>query len=338
MLNVFLGYACNFRCGYCLQSPGAATAERRKHDTGRFARRIVPLVRQWGIREIAYWGGEPLLYWRHIVAIHEALLAAGLAFDSVKVVTNGSLLEDRHVEALNRWGAFVVVSQHEAYGEPRWQQVARLERSSLSFLFRHGELYAWDWFDRLDALEQRWGRPFWPYAHWARATDGCDASFYLTHDDLDRHVPHLRELARLRLAGHRHASTVFEGHLRDWRQKLAPGGDAVPMCHGPHHLSVDLDGNRYGCHHSVRSDLRTGNLFAHEDPTPETAAALDHVARFVGSAECRACPIRSWCRGNCHLSNTHDVDCRLSKEKHRVLAWLDAQENGPSDRNRIRVP
>ena len=49
----------------------------------------------------------------------------------------------------------------------------------------------------------------------------------------------------------------------------------------------------------------------------------DHAWRWVRSAECRACPIRSWCRGNCHLSQTHELDCRLSREKHRVFAWLD---------------
>ena len=67
-------------------------------------------------------------------------------------------------------------------------------------------------------------------------------------------------------------------------------------------------------------------------------AALDHAWRWMKSAECQACPVRSWCRGNCHLSQTHELDCRLSREKHRVFAWLDEQENGALARNQIKVP
>jgi radical SAM protein with 4Fe4S-binding SPASM domain len=337
MLNVFLGYACNFRCGYCLQSPGTTGAKGHSRDAGRFLEGIVPFVRERDIREIAYWGGEPILYWPRIEAIHEGLLRAGLTFDFVKVVTNGSLLDDRHVETLNRWGAYVVISRHPSEGEPRWDKVARLRRSSVSFLFAHGNLYAWPWFRFLDELEQRWGRPFFPYVHWVRATQGCDPRFYLTFEDLDRHVSHLWELAERRLRGDRHAHSMFEGHLRDWRRDLAPGGDAVPMCHGDHHVAVDLAGNRYGCHHSAQDELRTGSIFAPEVPTPATERAIAHVERFVSSAECQTCPLRSWCRGNCHLSDTHDVDCRLAKEKHQVLAWIDAQENGHNHRNAIEV-
>jgi len=337
MLNVFLGYACNFRCGYCLQSAGSSPAHKKQHDVDHFVENIVPFLLERGIDEIAYWGGEPLLYWPRIEAIHEGLLSAGLTFGFVKVVTNGSLLEDRHVETLNRWGAYVVISRHEAEGEPRWKRVAMLRRSSISFLFSHGDLYAWPWFRFLDELEQRLGRPFFPYVHWVRATEGCDPRFYLTHEDLDRHVPHLRELAERRLQGDRHARSMFEGHLRDWRRDLTPGGGIVPMCHGDHHIAVDLAGNRYGCHHSVGDELRTGSIFRPAAPVPATKRAFAHVERFVKSEDCKACPVRSWCRGNCHLSGTHDVDCRLTKEKHDLLAWIDLQENGPNDRNRIKV-
>lgn len=335
MLNVFLGYACNFKCDCCLQSPGSPPTRNKQDDVEHFVEKIVPFLRERGIDEIAYWGGEPLLYWPQIEAIHERLLRASLTFKFVKIVTNGSLLGDRHVEVLNRWDAYVVISRHEAEGEPRWDRVAKLRRSSVSFLFSHEELYAWPWFRVLDTMEQRWGRPFFPYAHWVRATAGCAPGFYLTHNDLDHHVPHLWELAKRRLAGDRYARSMFEGHLRDWRRDLVPGGDGIPMCHGDHHISVDLAGNRYGCHHSVRKDLKTGSIF---DPNlPASGQALDRVERFFGSAECQSCPIRSWCRGNCHLSNTHDVDCRLAKEKHKLLAWIETCENGSNDRNTIKA-
>jgi len=144
----------------------------------------------------------------------------------------------------------------------------------------------------------------------------------------------------MRLAGHRHASLFFDGHLDEWRRGLARAADPVePLCHSASHLSVDLAGNRYACHHSVKRSFRTGHLFDETGPRDQgEQEALDHSWRWVRSAECQACPVRSWCRGNCHLSQTHELDCRLSREKHRVFAWLDQQENGALPRNQIKVP
>lgn len=338
MLNIHLGYACNFSCGYCLQNTNESGVSAGAFIDG-FIERVIPYVHEHGIKDVAYWGGEPVLYWKQIEAIHQAFIDAGISFDFVKMVTNGSLLTETHVERLNQWNAFVVVSRHEGVGEPRWEQVARLKRSSVSCLFHHRSLIAWPWFDELKALEDRFGRPFWPYVHWVRATDGCDPSFELTHDDLDRHIPHLWDLARARLDGHHHSTTVWNGHLRDWRNKLMPDAEMLPMCHNDQHISVDLSGNRYTCHHNVGASARTGNIFADGSTPNETELkALALSRRWVDSAACNACPIRTWCRGNCHLSNTHDVDCRLSKEKHKLLAWIDAQENGFNDRNTIKVP
>ena len=92
MLNIFLGYACNFSCSYCLQELDAPDAVRRRHSIEPFIERVVPFVREKGIKRIDYWGGEPLLYWREISAIHTAFERAGLAFDFVRITTNGSLL------------------------------------------------------------------------------------------------------------------------------------------------------------------------------------------------------------------------------------------------------
>lgn len=338
MLNIHLGYACNFGCAYCLQKP-SKSGVRADASVDRFIERVTPYIQKHGIKDIAYWGGEPVLYWKQIEAIHQAFLDAGIFFNFVKMVTNGSLLTDAHVERLNHWNAFVVVSRHEGAGEPRWEQVARLKRSSVSFLFHHGSLIAWPWFDELKALEDRFGRPFWPYVHWVRATDGCDPSFGLTHDDLDLHIPHLWDLARARMDGHRHATVAWNGHIRDWLSKLMPSAELQPMCHNDQHISVDLAGNRYTCHHNVQSTARTGNIFGDvRKPNETEVKALALSRRWVDSAACNACPIRTWCRGNCHLSNTHDVDCRLAKEKHRVLAWIDGQENGSNERNSIKVP
>ena len=178
MLNIFLGYACNFSCSYCLQELDAPDAVRRRHPIEPFIERVVPFVREKGLRRIDYWGGEPLLYWREISAIHAAFERAGLAFDFVRITTNGSLLAPDFVGPMNDWSFYVVVSDHGEFGHPAWDMVRRLKRSSISFLFTAETPVIWPLFEKLDRLEAEYGRPFWPYAHWVRTTRGCAPRYW----------------------------------------------------------------------------------------------------------------------------------------------------------------
>lgn len=324
MLNVFLGYACNFKCGYCLQEPEEQRGPPKAPRLDTFFEKVVPWMKANDIREIAYWGGEPVVYWRAIEQIHERLLAEGFRFDMVKFATNGSLFKDHHIQKLNEWGAYVIVSMHEDFGEPNWDQVAKLNNSSLSYLFRKNCLSPMGWLEKVRDLEAKYQRPFFPYMHWIRSTDGAAEKWWINHEDIEEHVAELWELARMRIEGDRHAYGMWEAHLQDWREKLKPGHEAVPMCFGKHQIDIDLDGNLYGCHHTVNDSMRVGTL----EEGPKDIVVMSRIRRFIDTRECQTCPIKTWCRGNCHLSNTHDVDCRLSKEKHRILSWLDANERG----------
>lgn len=327
MLNIFLGYACNFSCSYCLQEVDAADAVRKKHPIEPFIERVVPFVKRRGIKRIDYWGGEPLLYWDQIKGIHDAFEREGVEFDFVRITTNGSLLTNEHIEAMNRWKFYCVVSDHGSFGEPNWQMVKRLNKSSVSFLFSAEQPFIWPLFDKISKLESAYKRPFFPYAHWVRATSGCAPQYWFTQETLDRHIGHLWELAELAVNGHRYANLFFEGHLDDWRRGMSKKAPVEPLCHASSHLSIDLLGNRYACHHSVKSSYRTENLLDETGPRDlNEKLALDRAWRWVKSQECSSCDLRSWCRGNCHISNTHEIDCRLSKEKNRVFSWIEQHQ------------
>lgn len=319
MLNVFLGYSCNLKCGYCLQAPMASRERRVKPDPSLFLEKVLPWVIEKDIRKIAYWGGEPIVYWKTIKTIQDAFDKAGHKFDMIKMATNGTLFTEEHVEQCNEWGVYTILSQHLDYGVPAWEQVMKLDKMSLSYLFHHDELYAWDWLKRCQELEEKYQRQVFPFMHWPRSTEGADKSSDLTHEDLDKHIVHLWKLAELAANGDRFLQGMWNAHLVEWRQKLDVGAEAVPMCYGDHQIDIDLDGNRYGCHHTVEPWLKTGTLWD-DNQNPD---AMKQVRRFVDTKECQVCPIKTWCRGNCHLSRTHDVDCRLSKYKHKILTWLD---------------
>jgi radical SAM protein with 4Fe4S-binding SPASM domain len=329
-LNVFLGYACNFKCGYCLQSPEAATAVRKKGDAAVFVERVIPVLVDRPIDRLSYWGGEPLLYWQAIKTIQTGLFQAGTPVRKVRLTSNGSLLTPRIVAEINAMGLHTVISDHGAFGGPDWQQVGHLQRFSLHFLFTHQSLEVWPWFERILGLEDRIGRRIFPHIGWVRATPGCPEDYWLTHADLTIHLSHLRDLARLRLEGDRLAHDALEGPYREWRRAMTGEVRPLqPLCHATDHVSVDLEGNRYACHHSVQSNLRTGHVCQTRPATPAKAAALRQVRRFVDTAECRRCPINRWCRGNCHRSQSHDVDCRLAKAKHDLFLWIAEREGEP---------
>lgn len=318
MLNVFLGYACNLKCSYCLQAPMAQRSRRVKPDPSVFIDKVLPWVIEKDIRKIAYWGGEPLVYWSAIEKIHQAFIDAGHSFDMIKMATNGTLFTEQHVEQCNDWGVYTILSQHPQFGTPAWDQVMHLNRCSLSFLFHHDELNANSWLQQCDDLEMKYSRAVFPYMHWTRSTPGAAPGTDLTFADLDAHIPHLWDLAVAAAEGHRHCQDMWRGHVLEWEEKLSPGREVVPMCYGDHQIDIDLDGNRYGCHHTVEPEFQTGTIW---DKTVSDKA-MRQVRRFVDTEECRTCPINTWCRGNCHLSRTHDVDCQLSKYKHRILKWL----------------
>lgn len=325
-LNVFLGYACNFKCGYCLQAPDKQSAVRKSGDVSGFVERVIPQLAGKRIDLLGYWGGEPLLYWETIREIQSALFAAGVDVQAVRVTTNGSLLTPRIVGDLNAMGAHVVISDHGRFGSPAWDQVKNLKRFSLHFLFTHQALIAWPWFDHLRDIEEQIGRRVFPHVGWVRATDGCDPAYWLTEDDFAAHISHLWELARLRVGGDRLAADLLEGPFQEWVTAFQePSGGVEALCYAADHVSVDLTGNRYVCHHSVDQHLKTGHLFE-TGRSPAERSAEASASRFMDTDECRSCPINRWCRGNCHRSNTHVVDCRLAKAKHQIFTWIAQQE------------
>lgn len=321
MLNVFLGYGCNLKCSYCLQAPMAQRSKKGKADPSTFIEKVIPWVIEKNIRKISYWGGEPLLYWDQITKIHEAFLAAGHEFDMIRIATNGTLFTDEHVEQCNKWGAYIVISQHPQFGEPVWDQLMNLQNSSLSFLYHKGELAPWGWIDQCNELEQKYGRQVFPYMHWSRATEGADKATDMTFDDLKAHLPHLVQLANMAVQGDRFAHDMWLPHLYEWQDRLDQTKDVVPLCYGDHQIDIDLEGKRYACHHTVEPHMQTGDIFTGD----KNIIAIQQARRFVDTAECKSCEINTWCRGNCHLSRTHDVDCQLSKHKHEILSWLDGK-------------
>lgn len=320
-LNIFLGHNCNFKCTYCLQSfKDSDYLHQDSIDIPKLVDTLAEKVKEKSINKVAYWGGEPLIYFKKIKELHLEFAKRGVHFHNTRILTNGSLLTDESVEFFNSIDAHIGVSLHKGFGEPRWDMLMKLNRWSIINLYT-GKNPKQDFLIEAEELESKLGREVFPFIHWVRATDNCSKDDYFSIKTLAQHREKLYELAELYLSGHKKAYNMLEPHINKMIQKMNQHNFNGAMCCNNRIISVDLYGNTYSCYHSPTKDNLVGNIYKEVDSVI-TKQAVETQMKFVNSKECISCPIRAWCRGNCYLSNTHEVDCMLQKIKYEVFSYI----------------
>lgn len=320
MLKIFLGAACNLSCAYCLQDNRSDS--RVKNPRYRdIALRYRALIERSGI---SYWGGEPSLYWREIAGMEETLHELGFMRSSVphRITTNGTLITDEQVADVNRWGARITLSYHGSHDQIRYGALRRAERISMTFLLDKTNHDIRRAFAEADEASEIAGRRMPCYVHWCRATP--DVPEHVRFDMTD--VPKLRDdlfgVAEMALRGDRRSVEFFAPHLAEY---LGLDHDAatVSRCYSPEAVVVMLDGSTYTCHHRCTDATRTGNALAGIPVVTATERANATAAhRFISAEPCRSCKHLSWCKGGCHLSQTHDVECAIQHAKAECFDYL----------------
>jgi molybdenum cofactor biosynthesis enzyme MoaA len=131
-----LTWRCNYRCSFCYNPSAVRT---RADPPFEVTAAILRGLAAWGVREVLYLGGEPMLHARFNAVIE---LGAALRL-SQRVVTNGSVIDEARARVLALHGVEVGVSLHSAdrnvhdrlTGEPQgWEKAT----AGLSRLIDHG--------------------------------------------------------------------------------------------------------------------------------------------------------------------------------------------------------
>lgn len=137
-VNLLIGSACNMKCGYCLQTNEKSPADH-KADPVEFAHKLADYLKGSRIERIAYWGGEPMLYWERIKALHGTLKDEGTTPEQSTITTNGRSLTDDYVEYANaNRDIFTVVSWHDGnFTDEQLSRIFRLREFSISLLIHH---------------------------------------------------------------------------------------------------------------------------------------------------------------------------------------------------------
>jgi len=119
-LKIQMGLSCNYSCDYCSQKFVERQPETSKKDIDVFMEKLDNLHfdEDVGLR-VEFWGGEPLVYWKTMKPLAEAIAEK---FDSWKtkpqftVITNGSILTDEIIDWLMMMDFGVSIS-HDGPGQ-----------------------------------------------------------------------------------------------------------------------------------------------------------------------------------------------------------------------------
>jgi uncharacterized protein len=114
-LKIQLGLSCNYSCEYCSQRFVPHAEPTGPYSVDQFISRLSWNASLADDATIEFWGGEPLVYWKTLVPLVDALQMRYPAL-TLKMITNGSLLDPDKVSWLVSRGFHIGIS-HDGPGQ-----------------------------------------------------------------------------------------------------------------------------------------------------------------------------------------------------------------------------
>lgn len=113
-VRIVFGFACNMRCKYCSQANTDKKAGTSVAEAEAFAQRFCSAI-EGEPRKIELWGGEPLVYLRHMQAVLP-ILRSRFPTTRFGIITNGTLVSRDAVDLVDKYDMSVVIS-HDGPGQ-----------------------------------------------------------------------------------------------------------------------------------------------------------------------------------------------------------------------------
>ena len=120
LLKIQLGLSCNYSCDYCSQKFVERAPETNKKDIDAFLEKldVLEFNEDRGLK-IEFWGGEPLVYWKTLKPLAEAILDRFSGWKrkpQFSIITNGSILNEDIIDWLMMMN-FTVSISHDGPGQ-----------------------------------------------------------------------------------------------------------------------------------------------------------------------------------------------------------------------------
>ncbi|AHB78648.1 radical SAM/SPASM domain-containing protein [Pandoraea pnomenusa] len=318
-IKIQLGLQCNYACSYCNQ----ASQRPAQEGAGRVDAFLATLATWLNVENhraptFEFWGGEPLVYWKLLQPLAEALRQrhpdAGFL-----LITNGALLDTAKVDWLDRMGFAVGISHDGPGQEARGPDPLEVPstRAAILDLYRRfkpqGRVSFNAMLHRGNASRAQVQTFFVALTgdadvpigegHWIDADD--DAGVRACLRSPAEHAMFRRQAFAEARAGCASNFGALRGKVEAFMASIAhrrPASSLGQKCgmDRPDHLAVDLHGNVLTC-----QNVAAGTAAPNGQPHRlGTAAALERVALASGThwsrrPECPRCPVLHICRGSC---------------------------------------
>lgn len=346
-IYLMLGPACNLKCRHCYQTdvPMPCLHKVIHQDVWAFLERI-KLQYESKPKQLVFWGGEPLLYWK---LIKEVVARLGDSAFSYWIMSNGVLLNDEYVEFINEHGLTLSVSNDgpltakvrgiNVLDDPKFcDRFKRVERKCIG-VTTHA--YNIDPYALANYVEKKVGKVGLYYQYILECTFDMDADLY----DFDLQA-YQRNLRRCRMnfipdfiSGDKNTPAraalrrgVFGIERLVERRKQGLDDEWYPeCCPMRNEMNVDIEGFVHACHNrqSVIGRVTDGYdaLLASNDAYFKSAIAA--------KPECNDCEINEFCRYGCPLNPMSEGQkrcCEAEKVywKEALKTFWDAQVQGVS--------
>lgn len=334
VLKIQMGLSCNYSCDYCSQRFVERPAETSKKHIDEFLAKLdnLNLSEEQGLK-IEFWGGEPLVYWKTMKPLADAIREKYQWEKPIQfsTITNGSLLTPEICEWLDESGFSVGLShdgpgQHvrgeDPFDDPVRRQTildfyARMgRRMSFNAMLNgknHSRKDIYDWFVAFT------GDPEVSLGEGAivDAYDegGVANSITTKQDHFDFRQKAFNDIYSTEgkigfnsIVGKvdEFTAAILNHRSSDYlNQKCGMDDERV--------LAVDLRGNVITCQ-NVSAVQVAGNGEAHLSGTLEKFedVVIKTATHWSNRPDCNACPVLHLCKGSCmYLEDKYwDISCR----------------------------
>ena len=352
-LKIQLGLSCNYSCSYCSQKFVERPSETSKKDIEAFMSKldVLEFDQEQGLK-IEFWGGEPLVYWKTMKPLAEAL---DEKFDHWKnkpifsVITNGSLLT-REICSWLYYMNFSVAISHDGPGQhvrgPDPFQDPEKRKIILEFYklmskqgrFSFNSMLNGQNISRKEIYD--WFVEFTGDPNVALGEGGFIDAY--DQDGVNNGLHNLEKHFELRKTSFNDIYSSdsligFKGiydKIDNFTKSILTHHDATYVgqkcgMDDEHTIAVDLLGNVVTCQNvSVKELSKNGESHLGGNLSDYENVALKSATHWRNRANCINCPVLQLCRGSCmYLDNDFwDITCNTAYSDNVPLFALSFEK------------
>lgn len=353
LLKIQLGLSCNYSCDYCSQRFVERPKETSKKDIEEFMSKLANLnfEEERGLK-IELWGGEPLVYWKTVKPLVEALQEK---FSSWKkkprfsMITNGSILTPEIAFWLMA-NDFSIAISHDGPGQATrgpdpfddpekkklildlWRQMHRQGRMSFNSMltstnYSRKEIY--DWFVELTGDET------------VRLGEGAMVDAYDAGGMANLLDTKAKHFAFRKQAFNDIYSTDGDIGFTGIIQKIDGFTNSI-LTHTPASkvgqkcgmdmedvVAVDLRGNVLTCHNTSAEQMApNGESHKIGHLSDMSSVKLSSATHWRNREHCSSCPVLHLCQGSCMFNEGDNwtATCATTYSDHVALFALSIEK------------